>query len=123
MVVEGEPLVRSFIRYVLEREEYQVVDTTSQHDAWELYLKNAHELNLIIIDQDLRPNEGVDLYRMIREQNQNLNIILTTTSFDIRMSQLLSDPHGYVLNKPFPVENLKKLINESTYENYKNMKN
>jgi len=123
MVVEGEPLVRSFIRYVLERENFQVIDTASQHDAWELYQKNADTLNLIIIDQDLRPYEGVDFYQKIRKQDKNINIILMATTFDTRMIQLYTDPHGYILNKPFPVENLKRLLYEPTYENYKNMKN
>ncbi len=121
MVVEREPLIRSFIRYVLEAEKYYVIDTSNEADAWNLYKQHSKELNLITIDQELRPRDGIDLYQRIREHDNNVNIIVSSASYEPKLTILEWDPHGYLLHKPFPVEKLRELVNVPTFEKKKQL--
>ena len=109
LLVEDSADVRDIIREILITENYSVKSASDGLSAWEIV--NSERFDLIISDLGLPGMSGEELLRNMRKRSIDTPVILTA-GIDIGQDSLdrkqLSN--FTILNKPFRVEEIKKLI-------------
>jgi two-component system, cell cycle sensor histidine kinase and response regulator CckA len=78
LVVEDEPSVRSTVRRLLERHEYQVLEATNGQDALALLLARKNEVDLVLSDMVMPGMGGAELATRLRSMAPKLPVLLMT---------------------------------------------
>jgi CheY-like chemotaxis protein len=104
LVVDDEPLVRSFVSTVLRNRGWSVIEAADGASA----LAVAPEaLSLLVTDYEMPIINGVTLAQQLRLQNECLPVLVVSGQPDVgaRLSTLRG-PHAAFVGKPFPVAEL-----------------
>jgi CheY-like chemotaxis protein len=111
VLVEDEPAVRAFVRRVLQRRGYRVLDAASADEA--LALLDAHdgEIRLLITDVIMPGMSGTALAERLRARHPHLPVLFTSgyTSTDIADRGVLPD-EVELLEKPFTTDALLRKV-------------
>jgi CheY-like chemotaxis protein len=107
LVVDDEPLVRSFIRDILEDDGCAVKEAACVHDA--LDLLDAGNIDTVLTDIEMPGGlNGLDLAKMVRAIWPSMPLIVTSGRTLPRPDDL--PPHTPMLTKPFSPERLLDLV-------------
>jgi len=119
LIVDDEPDICLTLANVLESERF-VVDTFDDPLlALENFRKDSYDL--LILDIKMKKMNGLELYREIKKIDNKVKVcFLTASKFNYRaFKDDLSDLKEYqVIQKPIQNEELIRIINELTNENY-----
>jgi two-component system KDP operon response regulator KdpE len=104
LVVDDEPPIRKLLRMGLGTQGYQILDAPNGKTALELM---AEEPDLIILDLGLPDIQGLELLRLIREQDEKVPIVVLSSRGDetAKVQALDLGADDYV-TKPFGMEEL-----------------
>jgi DNA-binding response OmpR family regulator len=103
LVVDDEPLLRAFVRTILEDSGYAVKEAANVHDA--LILLDADGIDAVLTDIEMPGGlSGLDLAKMIRAMWPSMPLILMSGRTLPRPGELLA--HASILTKPFSPERL-----------------
>ncbi|MHA4810137.1 response regulator transcription factor [Flavitalea flava] len=105
LLVEDEPAVASLIRKVLDEEQYEVTVAMDGNSGWDYIQRFTYDL--LILDLMLPQINGIELCRMIRQQNIQTPILILTAlgTVDNIVIGLDSGADDY-LGKPFKIAEL-----------------
>jgi DNA-binding response OmpR family regulator len=111
LLVDDEPSIRTYCKYVLQAEGMTCDEAGGGEEA--LRMAHAKSYDLLILDVDMGDLSGVEVCRQLREQppGPNLKIILASGNGTTdMMAQML--PHGVddFLTKPFSVAQLQARV-------------
>src|SRR5262245_41523132 len=104
LVVDDEPPIRKLLRMGLGTQGYETLDAPNAKAALDLM---SEKPDLVILDLGLPDMQGLDLLRKIREQRENLPIVVLSSRGDeaAKVEALDLGADDYV-TKPFGMEEL-----------------
>jgi len=109
LVVDDEPAMCSSLRFLLERNQYEVATCLTGHDAIALLLKE--NFDIVILDIGLPDMDGYQVLDCVREKNPDTSVIIITgnASVESALAALRRGAYDY-LKKPFESEQLFQTI-------------
>jgi two-component system chemotaxis response regulator CheY len=111
MIVDDSLSIRQSIRYILERNGYEVMDAPNGKEALEVL---RPETSMVITDINMPVMNGIDLIKSLRGRNDALKkipiLVLTTENQnDFRQKGKDAGATGWIV-KPFTAEELISVI-------------
>ena len=123
LIIEDNIDIHNYIKEVLEKEKYKVVDSYSGTEA--LMVLEKEKVDLILLDLMLPGSNGEDIIKRVKDIP--IIVISAKISPEDKVNALLSGANDY-LTKPFSTEELLARIqvqfrmNKDREENHKNAK-
>lgn len=105
LVIDDEILIINLLTLLLKKEGYEVVSALNEDEALKKFDSN---IDLLIIDKNLKGTSGLKLAGKLKAKNNFIRIILMTGEFP---SERIYTDIDYTLYKPFQNEELINLIN------------
>jgi DNA-binding response OmpR family regulator len=110
-ILDNVKSIRARIKLLLDTNKYTVYEAESATELFNSWQQNGHNADLIIMDIDLKDEDGFELVRKIREKDKVVPIMILTannnkSTFIRGISQGISD---YML-KPFEDQILKNKL-------------
>jgi CheY-like chemotaxis protein len=107
LVVDDEPMIRSFIRRALNDRGYGVLEAGSAEDAFEILNARRSKISLLLTDVGLPGASGAELVRRARLIQPGLPALLMSASNPAVLAQLgVIENDTYLLQKPFDISDL-----------------
>ncbi len=105
LVIEDDPSVRTLVKAVLEKNEYQVDIAETAESGEEQVVENAYDI--IILDLGLPDGDGFDLAKEMRDKEITTPILVLSAEqeTDVKIKCLRVGADDY-LTKPFNTEEL-----------------
>jgi CheY-like chemotaxis protein len=112
LVVDDEPLVRSFMSTALRRRGWSVIEAADGPSA----LAVAPEtLDLLVTDYEMPTVTGLALAQMLRQKNRGLPVVMVSGHPNVAgLMDPLHGPRTAFVTKPFPVEELISTVGAVT---------
>lgn len=112
LVVEDYEDTREFMKFLLERYGYQVVEAADGIEAVERF-KNLHP-DLILMDISLPVVDGLTATKAIREsyKGEKIPIIAVTAFGNLYLQKALEAGCNDLIKKPLDIESLEPLLNQ-----------
>ncbi|MBI5212478.1 MAG: sigma-54-dependent Fis family transcriptional regulator, partial [Nitrospirae bacterium] len=109
LIVEDEETLRTSLKRVLSKENYDVAGLGSAEDALEMLGKSAYDL--VITDIILPGINGIELLRKIREKSHEQVVIVITAygSIETAVEAIRAGAYDYVV-KPIIHEEIKQIV-------------
>jgi CheY-like chemotaxis protein len=107
LVVDDEPLIRSFIRRALNNRGYGVLEAGSAEDALEILKAKRATISLLLSDVGLPGASGAELVRRAHLLVPGLPAVLMSASNPAVLAQCgVIENDTYLLQKPFDISDL-----------------
>ncbi len=114
LLVEDDSAVREFVRVVLHRDGYRVLEADSPDVAERLFAERGGEVDLLLTDVIMPIMSGPELARRLRTSRPDLKVIfMSGYAADELADQGLERNSGPLLQKPFTVKRLEERLSES----------
>lgn len=113
LVVEDEDAVRSFIRRMLERAGYAVLEAANGRKALEQAGPHAGDIDLVLTDVGMPEMGGYDLARQLRARKPDIRVVFMSGYADDSVER-----HGALgscvplLQKPFELDELLRVLQQ-----------
>lgn len=117
LVVEDEKVVRTFVSHVLSILNFDVLEAKTEEEGWDTFNSRHNEINYVFSDIQLEKGNGVSLYHKIRSISDSVMVVLASGYSDYDVSEILLDPNGTFLPKPFNVDLLIETAECATVAN------
>jgi signal transduction histidine kinase/CheY-like chemotaxis protein len=109
LFVEDDPLIRQTVHPALEAHGFHVVSANNGEQALEL-LESAYKFDLVFSDVVMPGKiDGIRLSEIVREQYQDLKVVLTTGYSERRVTL----PDVKVLPKPYQIGQVIDILNQT----------
>jgi len=113
LVVDDEEMIIDTCKQLLEGMGHKVLIAKSGKDALEIYEKNKHEIDMVILDMIMPDMGGGETYDKLKEINPKVKVLLASGySIDGQASEILARGCNGFIQKPFHMENLSRKIKE-----------
>ncbi|MBS3742181.1 MAG: response regulator [Candidatus Cloacimonetes bacterium] len=110
-VMDNDEEICSDIESYLKKEGYRVFKARSKDEALEIV--ETHKPDIILLDMELSPINGLDIYLEIRERRPQAIVILLSSypeKTEEKLSEILNGSFLDVLEKPIDMDEMLKLI-------------
>lgn len=115
LVVDDNPVTRKFIKLILEKGSYNVIEASDGADAIDIFNKLG-DIDLIITDIYMPNKTGMELVVELREENKNINIIIFSDGGENNFSNELGVCEAlgatYFMKKEMIMDELIKLVDK-----------
>jgi CheY-like chemotaxis protein len=99
LVVDDEPLVRNFLRKLLEKQrKYHVLTAGSGEEALRLSRQSADTIDVLITDFEMGDMNGIQLYTQLAMERPRTAVLFVSADADVVRG---SHPDWPFLKKPF----------------------
>jgi len=79
-ILDNVKSIRSRVKLILDTNKYNVYEAESAKDLFNIWQQNSHSAKLIIMDIDLKGEDGFELIRKIREKDKAVPIMILTAN-------------------------------------------
>jgi len=111
LLVEDDDMVRSLTRQILEKAGYKVLEARDGEDALEVFMANAAEIQLLVLDVVMPRMDGRVLYDNISELRPGVPVLFCSSySADILESEYMLQVGGTLLSKPYRAAELLQRV-------------
>lgn len=112
LAADDEPNVQSLLKNILTKEGYQVLIAGNGQEAVDLYKK--HNPDLIFLDVRMPVLDGLEAFKAIRYENQDVLIIMMTAygTVETAVSAMKMGAFDYIV-KPFNIEEIKVVVKKA----------
>ena len=112
LIVDDEAIIRDLVSDVLKENDYDILTAANGEEGLEIYKKNQQIIDLIILDIIMPGISGGELFKLIREINPDMKIIITSgySKQKVTKTIMASGANGF-LPKPFNINKLLELVN------------
>ena len=112
-IVEDEVPMVQLLKDGLLREGYRVLVSMDGAEAIDLYQRRGHEIDLVLMDLGLPKVNGSEVIRVMKKQNPEVNVIVTTGYIEPELkSELLEVGVRDYIQKPYFMTHVLQRINE-----------
>jgi DNA-binding response OmpR family regulator len=111
LLVEDDMAVRQSLTRVLATENYKVFGASSCREA--LLLCTQNQIDVVLLDLNLDPEDGWEVFHQLRELRPDLPIFVTSGQPQ-RFAHSSADRADGILEKPFDLPVLVGLLNHAT---------
>ena len=105
LIIEDDETIRQGLKFYLEQENFNIIDTDCAKKAIEL-IENNMDLNMILLDINLPDKNGFDLFQEIKNIKDVPIIFLTANDLEVSVVRGLDMGADDYLSKPFGVMEL-----------------
>jgi len=113
LIVDDEEMIRDICTTVLKGLGYRVVSAGTGREALDVYEQQKDIIDLVILDMILPGISGGDIYRMLKNINPAVKVLLSSGySINGQASALLDRGCNGFIQKPFGLETLSKKVKE-----------
>jgi two-component system, cell cycle sensor histidine kinase and response regulator CckA len=112
LIAEDDPGVMQFMREVLQRYGYQIIEAINGEDAVEKYINNR-DVDLIILDSVMPKKNGREVYEEIYRINPHIKVLFTSGyTKDIILEKGIEDKVFNFIAKPLSLHKLLQKIRD-----------
>jgi CheY-like chemotaxis protein len=113
LLVDDEKFIREMLVEFLEDCGYTVMPSANGAEALRLYEKHHHLIDLVITDLGMPEMGGEELYRRLRQLDENVKVIVSSGYLDgSTKTDLMDIGVKDVLTKPYKFEEIQRVIQE-----------
>jgi len=106
LIADANDLARSFVSHVLKSVQFDVIETRSEEEAWNVFQSRRDEIAYVFTDIRLAQGSGTSLYRRIRDSSESKVVVLSGANPGVDTGGIENDSFGMTLLQPFTVEEL-----------------
>lgn len=112
LVADDEPNVQSLLKNVLSKEGYQVLIAGNGQEALDIFREKNPDL--IFLDVRMPVMDGLEAFKAIRYENQDVLIIMMTAygTVETAVSAMKMGAFDYIV-KPFNIEEIKVVVKKA----------
>jgi DNA-binding NtrC family response regulator len=114
LIVDDEPLIRSFLSHVLKMLNFTILEADREESAYHTFCNRISEIDFVITEIDLIYGSGLNLYTRIRNKSSSVMIVVCGDCMEYPIEEVQRDPNAVFLTKPFSVETLIQTTNRLT---------
>lgn len=116
LIVDDEEMVRTFAQRAIESMGYTPYPASSGLEALELYRRHKDKIDLVLLDLVMPQMSGEEVFEALRNINPDIRAIISSGYSQSAIPQDLLDS-GVVglLNKPFSIEQLARILAEKIH--------
>jgi DNA-binding response OmpR family regulator len=112
LVVDDDEEIRALIQRALQAQGYQVA--VAERAAAALELLRGSSFDLLVTDLGMPGMSGWDLVRSVRAEDAQVGIVLLSGWGQAAVEEISrAELVDYALDKPFPIETLKRCVAET----------
>ena len=78
LVVEDEAHMRGLLQRVLTKQDFRVILAVDGEEAINVYYKNKHEIDVVLLDVGLPKIGGLDVYLNMKAQNPEVQVVVAS---------------------------------------------
>lgn len=116
LVTDDSPIVRKFVRLILEKANYEVLEACNGEEGIEIYNENPGNIDLIITDIYMPEKSGLEFVVELRKKYKNIKIIVFSDGGENNFSNDLDVCEAlgatYFLKKELINDELVKLVDK-----------
>ncbi len=113
LLVDGEPLVRTFVRKALEHHGYAVLEARDCQEAVHLSQQHPGNIDLLLAELNLPRTTGLELAERLQRARPTIKIaFMSGLTANLARQQFDLKEHTALLEKPFTVETLIRKVQE-----------
>jgi len=116
LVVDDQPPTRRFLRSVLEREGYQVIEAEDDASAWDAVRNQEAPISLAMIDVNLPGLKGRHVANNLRSFGPLPVVFMTGDSAPNLIAEGSLEEGAPLIEKPFTVSSVMEAINRALKE-------
>jgi PAS domain S-box-containing protein len=114
LVVEDEPVVREFVREVLQQYHYRVIEACSGVEALRVWDEFQGEIDLLLTDMVMPEGlTGRELAEQIRARKPDLRVIFTSGYSEQALERDFGSGDSSFLSKPYQPAQLVRIVRQS----------
>jgi DNA-binding NtrC family response regulator len=112
LVVDDEKIAIKNLEYVMKKEGYEVVGTTSGPNA--LKILEEQEFDVVLTDLRMEKVDGMQILKRCKELYPDIEVIMIT-GYATLESAVKTMKHGafYYISKPFKLDEVRKVVKEA----------
>jgi len=116
LIVDDNPEVRGMIQAATEAADFRVLPADSGPRA--IQLVREHDIQVAVVDQSMPEMTGMEVLRELKQTAPNIVRIIMTGYSDLELAiEAINEGEVYrFLRKPFPVEQLRGILEEALEE-------
>ena len=113
LVIDDNDQFRELIRALLAPDRFEVVAINSPVKALELFSRDKHGFDLVLLDYFMPRLDGAETFVWLRKLNPNVKVIICSGADEPQLSQLVTESgmNGFI-RKPFQIKAIVDLINK-----------
>ena len=116
LVVDDQPPTRRFLRSVLEREGYRVIEAEDDASAWDAVQNQEAPISLAMIDVNLPGLKGRQVANNLRSFGPLPVVFMTGDSAPNLIAEGSLEEGAPLIEKPFTVSSVMEAINRALDE-------
>lgn len=113
LVVDDEDVVRSFVRKVLERCGYEVLEAADGPLGAEALRSEGSRISAVVLDYAMPGMSGAEVFEALRLSNPDMPVVFTT-GYDLTeaLGSLADGPSTRCIQKPFSPSLLAEILHD-----------
>jgi CheY-like chemotaxis protein len=113
LLVEDEKLILESVSNMLKLKGYKVYTATDGLEAVKLYDRFRQEIDLVITDMGLPGITGKDEFKILKEMNNDIKVVLSSGFFEpeMKVDLLKAGAKGFI-QKPYIPNDILRIIRE-----------
>ena len=114
LVVDDEPVIRSLLSSQLESLGYEVISAEDGEIALEIYRKEIHGINLVLLDMVMPKLSGIETFLKLKDINPDIKVIFCSGfSHQGDLEKLYQQGALAFLHKPYRISTLASAIKQA----------
>ncbi|RPI06942.1 MAG: PAS domain S-box protein [Ignavibacteriae bacterium] len=111
LLVEDEESLLEMVRLLLESKGYRVMTAQDGNEAFNMYGRYTHEIDIVLTDMGLPGMTGMDLFKNLKQITPNVQVLFASGFFepDLKSELLKFGAKGFIQKPYSPDEVLRKL--------------
>jgi DNA-binding response OmpR family regulator len=102
LILDNVKSIRSRVKMLLNTNQYTIYEASNSNEFFNIFAQNGHNANLIIMDIELKDEDGFEIIQKIREKNKVIPImILTANNYKSTFLKGISEGISDYMLKPF----------------------
>lgn len=112
LVADEEPLVRAIIEFVLQQNNYRVIQAENGYRAFELFSRHSEEISVVLLDIMMPEVDGITVFQMMKQLKPEVKLITISGNVDQDERAGEGSKGMAILAKPISVEKLLTTLNK-----------
>jgi PAS domain S-box-containing protein len=113
LLVEDDEAVRSFIKKLLIKNNYNILEAANAKDAYDIFVKEESRIDMVFTDVILPDTNGVELVNKITDKKPGLRVLIGSGYTNESIKANILEEKGYsFMPKPYKVSSLLARIKE-----------